>query len=413
MSDTPKPWPKLWPKLWIVGTGFVADLYLRSLQSFPQIRIGGVFDRDPARLRAFAGFWRLPACDSLATLLAAAGPEDLILNLTNPGSHFAVSEAALLAGHHVYSEKPLALTMEEARRLHDLARAGGRHLASAPCSVLGEAAQTLARALRQGLIGQPLLVYAELDDGFVGQAPYRGWIGESGAPWPFADEFRTGCTIEHAGYYLTWLIAFFGPVRRVAAAAAERDGAKLPEGLAGAPDVSVAVLHFDGGVMARLTCSILARHDHAIRIFGQAGTLEMAECWDNDAALRLRRRRRLRRRLVEGPWTERLRLSGPTHPKLPRRGSAAMNFALGPAEILAAIAEGRPARLSADLALHLNEVTLAIHGAGQGAAVAMTTSCGPVAPMPWAEQDLRPGRGMRALNRLCTGLFGLASRGGS
>ena len=371
--------------VWIVGTGFVADLYMRSLHSFPDITLGGAHDRSAQSLQRFAAHWKVPVFPTLEAMLAKVGPQDLILNLTNPGSHFEVSAACLRAGHHVYSEKPLALTMEEARELHGLAKAGGLHLASAPCSLLGEAAQVLWRAVRQGVIGRPLLVYAELDDGFISQSPYRGWLSESGAPWPFADEFQVGCTMEHAGYYLTWLIAIFGPVRRVVAASGEVDRDKLPGAGPMAPDVSVAVLFFDEGVMARLTCSIVAPHDLAIRIFGETGTLEMAECWDNDAAVRLRQRRRLRRRLVELPWTKRLRLGGPSHPKMPRRGPAAMNFALGPAEVLAAIAEGRDSRLSADLALHLNEVTLAIQTSGSTAgAVQMQTSCGPIRPMDWA-----------------------------
>ena len=63
-----------------------------------------------------------------------------------------------------------------------------------------------------------------------------------------------------------------------------------------------------------------------------------------------------------------------------------MNFALGPIEMLTALEEGRPARLSADFALHLNEVTLAIQNAGEDAgAQTMTTRCDAMEPMPWAQ----------------------------
>src|SRR5690606_34555385 len=148
-------------------------------------------------------------------------PRDgVILNLTNPTSHVAVSDACLRAGFHVWSEKPLALRMDKAVALHALAQEKSLILASAPSSVLGEAAQTLGHALRHGIAGTPRLIYAELDDGYVPQARFRDWISASGAPWPYADEFRTGCTLEHAGYYLSWLIAIFGPVRTVVAASA-------------------------------------------------------------------------------------------------------------------------------------------------------------------------------------------------
>ncbi|WP_127903622.1 Gfo/Idh/MocA family protein [Solirhodobacter olei] len=377
----------------IVGTGYVADLYMQSLATFSDISVRAAFDRNPERLAAFCRHWKVPPADGLAQLLEDAGIEEVILNLTNPDSHFEVSSACLAAGHHVYSEKPLAMEMEAARTLHRIAGEKGLLLASAPCSVLGKAAQTLWKAVRDGRIGRPLLVYAELDDGFISQAPYRQWVSASGAPWPFADEFRVGCTVEHAGYYLTWLIAMFGPVRSVTAASAVLDETKLGN-LPTAPDFSVAVLFFDHGVTARLTCSIIARHDHAMRIVGEAGTLEVGEAWDNSAPVRLRRRRRVRRRLIEMPFTRRIRFGEATGRKVARFGSASMNFALGPAEMLDAISEGRPCRLTADLALHLNEVTLAIQQAGSTTGtVRMTTDCAPLEPMSGAmgQTEIRRG----------------------
>lgn len=368
----------------LIGCGFVADLYMRSFAAHPDVRVLGAHDRDPARAAAFGAHWGVPVLPDLAAVFDATPPGGVIVNLTNPAAHHAVNRACLEAGHHVYSEKPLATEMAQARELHALAADRGLLIASAPCSVLGEAAQTLGHALRHAVAGTPRLVYAELDDGYVPQAPLERWHSESGAPWPYADEFRTGCTLEHAGYYLSWLIAFFGPVRRVTAAAAS----VIPDkrGVTGtAPDVSVAVLTFAGGLVARLTCSIVAPHDHRIRVVGEDGVLELAKAWDNDAPLRYRRRFALRRRLMEHPLGQRIKLKGPTHPKLGRRGAAAMNFALGPVEMLAAIAEGRPCRLSADFALHLNEVTLAIQNAGpEGASLTLTTTCPPMEPMPWA-----------------------------
>ncbi|SFL93471.1 Gfo/Idh/MocA family protein [Methylorubrum salsuginis] len=366
----------------LVGTGFVADFYMQSFATFPELRVVGAFDADATRLAAFCAHWRVSARDSLSDLLRA-GPEapDLVLNLTNPGSHYAVSRACLEAGYPVYSEKPLATEMEEAEALQALAESRGLMLASAPCSVLGEAAQTAWLALRRGVIGPVRLVYAELDDGFLALAPYRNWKSPSGAPWPYADEFRVGCTLEHAGYYLTWLMAMFGSVTSVVSASARLAADRLPTG-APAPDFTCATLFFETGVVARLTCSIVAPHDHAIRFIGDEGVVEIDQCWDNDAAVRLRRRHAIRRRLVDSPFSRRIRIDGRTHPKVARWGSTAMNFALGPVEMLCAMRERRTCRLSAAFGLHLTEVTLAIQsGAGHQT---MRTTCPVVAPMPWA-----------------------------
>jgi predicted dehydrogenase len=367
----------------IVGTGFVADLYMRSLKTFPKLKVVGAYDIDQARLVSFCKYWNIFATRSLEELLTGGSRKpDLILNLTNPNAHFEVSRACLAAGKHVYSEKPLATSMEGARALCSLAESKDLTLASAPCSILGEAAQTLWLALRRDEIGTARLVYAELDDDFVSQAPYKKWMSESGAPWPYRDEFQVGCTLEHAGYYLTWLMAMFGTVERVVAGSASCLENNTSKHAWSAPDFSCATLFFKSGVVARLTCSILAPHDHRIRIIGDAGVLEVDQAWDNEAPVRIRRRYVIRRKMINSPITKRVRIKRTTHPKVKRWGAAAMNFALGPAELLDSLKESRPCRMSAGFALHLNEVTLAIQNAN-GLRI-MQTVCPPIEPMPWA-----------------------------
>ncbi len=362
----------------IVGAGYVADLYLRSLQCFPELEVVGVWDIDPLRLAALAAHWGIPVAAGLDDLIARK--PDIALNLTSPRAHGAVIRALLESGVHVWSEKPLSLDLDEAETLAAFAREKGLHLASAPCSVLGRSAQTVWSAIRDGRIGKPRLVYAELDDDFIPLAPYAGWNSESGAPWPAAEEFRTGCTLEHAGYYLAWLMAIFGPVRRVVGGSARLlDEAQTGAGH-DAPDYASASLFFDG-VVARLTCSIIARHDHRLRIFGDDGILELDEAWANDAPVRIRRRHRIRRRLLNSPFTRRVRPpAGSTHPLIDRHGAASMNFALGVAEMAMAIAAGREPRLAGDFAVHLTEITLAIQAGGDYRA---RTSFAPIAPMEW------------------------------
>ncbi|MCT4608295.1 MAG: Gfo/Idh/MocA family oxidoreductase [Pelagimonas sp.] len=370
-------------KIVLLGCGFVADLYMRSLSVMPDLQVAGVFDINENRLKQFCEFWNVPARPSFEALLTEA-PDALVLNLTNPHAHYETSKACLLAGRHVYSEKPLATDFAQAQELHELAQRADLVLASAPCSVLGEAAQTFGHALRHDLAGTPRAIYAELDDGFIPQAAYKKWLSESGAPWPYEDEFRVGCTLEHAGYYLTWLISWFGSVRTVVAASAETIPNKEGQGPY-APDFSVATLFFENGPVTRLTCSITAPHDHSIRIVGDKGVLSCKAAWDNDAKVRFAKRMTIRRRLMESPWPRRVRLQGGTHPKVKRWGAAAMNFMLGPQEVLNALKEGRACRLSNDFALHLTEVTLAIQNAGETTgAQQMTTTCPPMEPMPWA-----------------------------
>jgi predicted dehydrogenase len=340
-------------------------------------------------LKVFSAFWKVTPAQSLEEVLALSEKDevpDLILNLTNPGSHYVVSKQCLEANRNVYSEKPLATKMEDAYELYDIAKRNNRILTSAPCSYMSEVAQTIWLAVRKQMIGQPLLVYAELDDDFITQAPYQKWMSESGAPWPYRDEFIVGCTLEHAGYYLTWLMMIFGSVKKVVAASAELIKNKLPDLEKSAPDYSTASLFFESGMVARITCGIVAPHNHSLRMIGDKGVLEVNESWNNSAKVSIRKRYVVRRKLINSPFASRFKIKGTTHPKVPRRGAAAMNFALGPAEVLAAMREGRSTEVYTDFALHLNEVTLAIQNAldTEGVQI-MKTKCPQLTPMPWAK----------------------------
>ncbi|HET9155275.1 MAG TPA: Gfo/Idh/MocA family oxidoreductase, partial [Myxococcaceae bacterium] len=119
----------------VVGCGFVADYYLNTLRNHPGLEVAGVFDRDPERAERFARFHRLLQYRSLDEALEDPRAE-LVVNLTNPSSHHEVSLAALERGKHVYSEKPLALSLDQAKALVTLAEQKRLVLAGAPCTVL-------------------------------------------------------------------------------------------------------------------------------------------------------------------------------------------------------------------------------------------------------------------------------------
>ena len=370
----------------IVGCGFVADYYLATLKLHPELRVQGVFDRLPERAQTLSRAYGVPCYESLAALLGDARVA-LVLNLTNPREHYAVSRAALEAGKHVYSEKPLAMEMAQATEL--VALAGQRRLliAGAPCSVLGETAQAVWQALRADVVGTVRVVYAEMDDGMVHRMPYRKWQSVSGMPWPYRDEFEVGCTLEHAGYYTTWLAAMFGPALSVTSFTSVQVPDKVPGEVLNmaSPDFTVACIRFASGVVARLTCGIVAPHDHALKVVGDAGVLYLDDCWDYRAPVYRRRLLTIRRKTLLSPIRERVRLPKSPYGVPKTKGSQSMDFARGPAEMAAALTEGRPCRLSAAFTLHVNELALAIHHADRdGAEHRMTTTFAPMEPMPWA-----------------------------
>jgi predicted dehydrogenase len=370
----------------VVGCGFVADLYMMTMPAHPQLQVVGAYDRDAVRLEHFKRHHDVPVYASLERLLNDDRVE-IVVNLTTPVSHYEVSRAALKAGKHVYSEKPLATKLEEAEDLVELSERSGLVLAGAPCTLLGETAQTMWKALRASLPGAVRLAYAEMDEGMVSIAPYQEWLSPSGTVWPFKDEFETGCTLEHAGYCLTWLAAFFGPATRVTSFASTLiDDKRTPTPLdRDAPDFSVACLEFESGVVARMTNSIVAPRDHAFRIVGDRGVLHTDESWSIRSRVYFRRWLRIRRKLMLSPLRSKVPLvqSGLVLPK--SGGSQRIDFASGVAELTESIQESRPCRLSARFALHVTELALAISNSdGCRQPYEVKSRFDPIEPMSWA-----------------------------
>ncbi len=247
------------------------------------------------------------------------------------------------------------------------------------------------RALRDQSIGQVRLVYAEMDEGLVHQMPYSRWRSATGAAWPWKDEFEVGTTIEHAGYVLTWLPAFFGSAITVTGFSDNliADKGTVPPLDAISPDLAVAVIRFRSGVVARLTCSLIAPHNHSLQITADDGVLGVADTWYYTCPVTLHRYFNLRGRQLRQPLPRRL---PPVRkgPKYSYRGTQQMDFARGVADLAEAVTTGRQPRLSARYSLHANELVLAVQNAGRaGRTYEMTTEAPAVDPMPWATEARR------------------------
>jgi predicted dehydrogenase len=174
--------------------------------------------RDSERAAKFGSFYSVNVYPTLEELLSDS-KVNIVVNLTNPSRHFSVSKASLEAGKHVYSEKPLSMVFSEAKELVDLATSWGLYLSSAPCGLLGETAQTIWKALQKNEIGQVRVVYVEFDDVPIHLyiKNHTNYAVNRSAPWPYKDEFEVGCTLEHAGYYITWFSAFFCSAKTITA----------------------------------------------------------------------------------------------------------------------------------------------------------------------------------------------------
>ncbi|WP_442578348.1 Gfo/Idh/MocA family protein [Mesorhizobium sp. ASY16-5R] len=368
-------------KIAIVGTGFVADYYMTTLANHPSLRLAGVFDRSAARLDQFAAFHKVRKYESLAAVTADPDVK-IVVNLTTPESHYEVSRAALDAGKHVYCEKPLAMDLGHASELVALADAKGLALATAPANALSDAHGLVAAALAQGRIGTPRLVYAEMEDGPVFRDKWATWRSRSGAPWPGLHEFEIGCTLEHAGYALSWLVSLFGAVDTLTAFSAVTFPDKGPgtQDVVMAPDFSVGCLSFRSGLVARLTSGLAAPKDRSLTILGDKGSITVRDLWDNRSAVFVEETaapRKLATRVVNRleaklgrfiPWKptpgQRLAYSSGTRSDAMPNFPSQIDFCRGIAAQAKAIEAGEHPYFSGNRALHITELALALNNAG-------------------------------------------------
>ena len=383
-------------RIGFVGCGDAADQYFQSLKKYPHLKLAAATDRDQRRADEFGAYYSLKTCSTLEALLADTKIE-LIVNLTNSSSHFEVSKACLEAGKHVYSEKPLAVTLSDAQALVELASAKGLYLSGAPCSLLGETAQTLWKALRNNEIGTVRVAYAELDDGPLHLQDPHQWRSASGAPFDYRGVFEVGVTLEHAVYYLSWFTAFFGPAKTITAYSAclcpNRQVVPEEPLYVTTPDFSVACITFESGVVLRLSCSLVAPHNHGMQIIGDNGVLTVDECWNFSSPVYLDRYSQLKYRVARYPITKTYPFIkhwvGPhrrTYPSVKKsswkkqHARYRMDYARGIADLARAITEQRPPRLGADFCLHVTELALAIQNPTH-TPYQVTTTFKPLEPM--------------------------------
>jgi hypothetical protein len=247
---------------------------------------------------------------------------------------------SLLAGKHVYSEKPIALTSEEAWKLVALAEEKGLRFGCAPITMLGEAQQTAWKAIRDGLLGTVRVAYAEVNWGRI-----EAWHP---APAPF---YEVGPLFDVAVYPLTILTTIFGPARRVTAFGKVLYADRVTTGgepfHVTTPDFSIAALEFADGAVEFADFSALPP--------------------------------------VGYPYTPLPYVKEPYTGKAVGPGSN-VEWSRGVLDMAEAMQQHRPQRMTAAQAAHVVDIVCGIQQASrEGHAVEITSEFPQPVPMEWAK----------------------------
>lgn len=259
----------------MVGVGDISGIYLKNFkEKFQGMKLVAVCDlvREKAE-KAKEAYGISKIYDTMHEMFEDE-EIDIILNLTRPYEHFEVSKAALLAGKHVYSEKPLAATFEEGIELVRLAEENNLMLGGAPDTFLGSGIQTCRKLIEDDFIGEP-----------IGAAAFMICHGhESWHPDPeFYYKHGGGPMMDMGPYYITALINLMGGIKNVTGVARtpfkqRTITSAAKKGQIIDVDVSTYItglMEFDSGAIGSLftTFDVYYPGSSRFEIYGSKGTL--------------------------------------------------------------------------------------------------------------------------------------------
>lgn len=331
-------------KIGVIGCGNIFEgAYVPGAAHYG-LTLTAVADIDLDRARAAAAKHGIPKACSVDELIA--DPEiGLVLNLTVPKAHADIDRRALEAGKHVWAEKPLALSVEQARPVLELARRKGLRVGSAPDTILGTGLQTCRRVLDEGRLGKVIGGVA-----FMACAGHESWH-----PSPeFYYEPGGGPVFDMGPYYLTALVSLIGPVRRVAGftarARTERLITSQPKAGKVVPveiDTHVAsTLEFANGAVISLLMSFDTRAHRlpCLQLYGTEASMNLPDPNGFKGPVEISKGNR--------EWQE-----VPCEHEHGRRGA-------GAADLIAAVRKERPHRTSLEMAAHVLDVMESLIVAG-------------------------------------------------
>jgi predicted dehydrogenase len=189
-----------------VGCGNISDVYIINAALFRDIRVVALSDLNPDVAKAKGAKFGLPAVTPQQLL--KRDDVDLVLNLTVPAAHADVSLAAIEAGKHVYTEKPLAISLKDGQAIMAAAVRRGVKVGSSPDTVLGAGIQTARRMVDGGEVGDLLTgTAAVLSHGMENWHPNPVFFFKPGG----------GPVLDMGPYYLSTLVNLLGPVGSVVA----------------------------------------------------------------------------------------------------------------------------------------------------------------------------------------------------
>lgn len=248
----------------IVGCGHIAKKHAEAIQRVPEAYIAGVFDIVPDRMQPYCELYDAEACATFDALLQNPGTQ--VVNICAPsGYHETLAVQAAQAGKHIILEKPMAMTVAEAKRIYEACERYNVKLSIVHPNRFRPAVQLAYDLITSGALGTISHVGATVrwnrNDAYYEAEKWRG-------TW----KLDGGILLNQAIHMLDLLVWMMGDVTHTKAYHATRAHSIETD------DVAVGILEFASGGLGVLeaTVNVYEKNlEETLSIFGTKGTIKL------------------------------------------------------------------------------------------------------------------------------------------
>ena len=260
-------------KIGLIGCGHIAETYFRAEKYFNNIKIIKCADINEKASKRCALNFGIKSVT--VNELLKDNEIEIILNLTIPKAHYQISKKALINGKHIYSEKPLAINLNDGKKLLKISKKKKLYFGNAPDTFLGGGIQKSKELVEKNIIGNVKLGNAVF--AFPGIQSYHP------NPEPWFTKKEGGPVIDMGPYYITALVNLLGPAKKVTGTIIQgqkyrtigigpKKGKKFK---VECPTTYLSTITFKNNSVIRLTLSfdVIAHQRNHIELYGEKGSM--------------------------------------------------------------------------------------------------------------------------------------------
>ena len=247
-------------KVGIVGLGRWAKVLTRAAMKSDKFTIASGFSRSGEKRDAYQQEFDIPCANTLEELLADPEIKGVILTVPNE-QHLPVAEQVAKAGKHIYTEKPIANTLENGLQIEALQSSYGVEVMVGHSARLLKGTRMIKAAIDSGELGRVSLIEANFSNERALELTPETWR------W-YRDKAPGGPLSQLATHQFDALHYLGGEIEEVSSMAA-----KLSPVGAEVDDQSLTLMRFTSGAVAYIGSCWTSPGIYSIRVFGQKGLM--------------------------------------------------------------------------------------------------------------------------------------------